>query len=257
MPSLSPCTGAALGHRVVITTTTSIHWPPRGDQPTPPAHPSTKLGTKPISEGSTALPQQQQLPAWLSTTPIIKMVVKYFIICSNYPQIIEHWHLLLSQGRRGGILGRALRCPHGLLKAVGCGWGGRLAPVPTTQIPSEGATQEGSNPLAPQAGATGETPISLGKSLSSHFAEILTHVFWDPSLPHWCSLCHRGAVDRAFQLVGPFCQQDQSFQKCSDLPYLHPHSPSSLSSPSSVSILYNRPSLFSNVLLIPILHLHP
>lgn len=48
-------------------------------------------GTKPIS---TALSKQQWFPAWLGATPIIKMMVKYFIICSNYPQNINHWQAL-------------------------------------------------------------------------------------------------------------------------------------------------------------------
>lgn len=67
-----PCKGAALplqgtawGHRVAVTTTTSIHRPLRGDHLALPV----RTSTKPVSEGSTALTEQQRLPAWLSATP--------------------------------------------------------------------------------------------------------------------------------------------------------------------------------------------
>ena len=75
-PPVMRCTGAALhpqgtarGHRVAITTTTSIHRPPRGDRPALPARTGTKPGAKPVREGSTALPKQQRLPACLSANP--------------------------------------------------------------------------------------------------------------------------------------------------------------------------------------------
>lgn len=58
-------------------------------------------GTKPTS---TALSKQQWFPSWLSATPMIKMMVKYFIICSNYPQNINHC-LAASPRGRGDIRG--------------------------------------------------------------------------------------------------------------------------------------------------------
>jgi len=61
--------GTAWGHAVDVTTTTSILRPPRGDRPALLARASTKPGTKPGSEGSTALPERQPLPAWLRATP--------------------------------------------------------------------------------------------------------------------------------------------------------------------------------------------
>lgn len=71
-----PCTEAALqpqgtarGRRVAVTPTTSVHRPPCGDRPALPARASTKPGTKPVGEGSRALPDRQRLPAWLSATP--------------------------------------------------------------------------------------------------------------------------------------------------------------------------------------------
>lgn len=69
-----------LGDTVVITTATSIHWPPYNDLPALSPRPSTKPSTRSISAG-TALPHQQQLPPGSALPPVMKMMVKYFIIC--------------------------------------------------------------------------------------------------------------------------------------------------------------------------------
>lgn len=67
-----PCKGAALplqgtawGHTMAVTTTTFIHRPLRGDHLALPV----RTSTKPVSKGSTALNEQQRLPAWPSATP--------------------------------------------------------------------------------------------------------------------------------------------------------------------------------------------
>lgn len=166
-----PCKGAALplqgtawGHTMAVTTTTFIHRPLRGDHLALPV----RTSTKPVSKGSTALNEQQRLPAWLSATPpppppIIKTMAKYFIICSNYPQIVKHWQPAARPPRREGdevswgeCCAVSLRAPKGCKMRLGTGAGIRPHhPNPLS------ATQEGSKPPAPWAGAAGKTPTQI------------------------------------------------------------------------------------------------
>lgn len=95
--------------------------------------------------------------------PIIKTMAKYFIICSNYPQIVKHWQPAARPPRREGeevswgeCCAVSLRAPKGCKMRLGTGAGIRPHhPNPLS------ATQEGSKPPAPWAGAAGKTPTQI------------------------------------------------------------------------------------------------
>lgn len=155
---MAPCTGAALH----LQGTAQGHWWPSPPQPpsighhrgtawlcqlvpapNPAPNPSVKAAW-PCLNGSGFLPRSA-LP------PIIKMMVKYFIICSNYAQIIKHWQLAARPPHREGEEASwGERCAMSPRTPKGCGM--RLGPAagicPHHPNPRS-ATQEGSNSPAP------------------------------------------------------------------------------------------------------------
>lgn len=178
--------------------------------PNPAPSPAAKAAW-PCPNGSSFLPGSA-LP------PIIKTIVKYFIICSNYPQIIKHWQPVARPPRREGEeVSWGKRCTESLQTPKGCRM--RLEPDTGTHPHHPNpqhwgtATQQGSTPQyqgkrgPSPAGETPEQILSL-PILPSHFPKPFPLAFWDPDLPHWCSTCHLGEVKTAFQLTGAFCCLD-------------------------------------------------
>lgn len=223
--------------------------------PNPPAK-----AARPCPNGSGFLPASA-LPT------IIKMMVKYFIICSNYAQIIKHWQPAARPPCREG---------------EEASWGEHCAVSP--QTPKSCRMTAGDScwhlsppPKSPECYPGGLNPPRhhglelLGKlpsrSLSFHFAEPFNHVFWDPDLPRWHSTCHLGAgggqnsfsAHRRFLLPGLELLEMFSaapFPPSILIPHPHLHSHPHPSYPSfiRIPIIHLQPPSSSPS---SILHLHP
>lgn len=135
------------------------------------------LVPNPQSPASIPLPKYQPCPKASGSPPgsalstALTTTVKYFIICSNYPQIIKRWQPdpgRLAEGDRRHLGASAATRP-------------QTTAVPPSRLRSQPRRARASG------AALGELP---SESSSSLFAEPFVLVFWDPDPPRWHSKSH-------------------------------------------------------------------